>query len=120
MGSVLRGFAVDLLREKQEEPLVEREGESYDMGDVEERLMGASVFSFRDGIEEITRALEGALKAKQGVEMIAGTGVKSLRFDRASNAFEVRSFPLLLQPMSIIFNIRRSQQRQILHSLLHM
>lgn len=100
MGSVLRGFVVNQLRAKRKRKRNEKEGEEsaegcgggYDIGDVADRLKGASVFSFRDGIAEITKALEGWLNVREGVEMFPGIEAKSLKFDRASNTFDVRTF----------------------------
>ncbi|KAF8512526.1 hypothetical protein BU17DRAFT_54043 [Hysterangium stoloniferum] len=72
-GSVVRGFYKGRGRERQTEG-----PEAYDMGEVEARMHGVSVFSFRGGLQTITDALEENLKNSGNVEVITGSDVRNI------------------------------------------
>lgn len=73
MGSMVRGMLVPN-KKKAEEP--------YELGKIEEMMRGVSVYSFRDGMETLTRALEAALRAAPNVEILPGTHISSLALSR--------------------------------------
>ena len=82
-GSVIRGF----LARKQSSP--KPNSESFEVGDVPNRLADASVFSFRDGMSSLPKALEVDLRSRQNVALMTGARIQNIR--KASDDFEVRS-----------------------------
>jgi oxygen-dependent protoporphyrinogen oxidase len=85
-GSVVRGFGNKLLGRGRKEG--KRGG--YNFGEVVERLEGAAVFSFTNGIETITRTLEHSLRLQSGLQLRLGAGVTAVSYNRRKEAFEVR------------------------------
>jgi hypothetical protein len=61
----------------------------HELGPIKERMQGASVFSFQDGLEEITQALLVHLDHRPNVELFTGTRLQSLDIDPASGDFKV-------------------------------
>lgn len=80
MGSLVRGMLIPS-KKKAEEP--------YELGKIEEMMRGVSVYSFRDGMETLTRALETTLRATPNIEILQGTHVSSLALSR-NHDVEVR------------------------------
>lgn len=64
----------------------------HELGSVKERMQGVSVFSFQDGLEEITQALLVHLEHRPNVELFTGTRLESLDIDPDSGDFKVRIY----------------------------
>ncbi|KZO95463.1 Protoporphyrinogen oxidase [Calocera viscosa TUFC12733] len=84
-GSVLLG-----LRAAGREPAEDVSG--YDVGDVGEAVEGVSVFSFREGVEAIPRAMEGYLEKQGNVRILKRAAVLSVYADEGD--FKVPSIEL--------------------------
>lgn len=91
-GSVLYG----LLRQPRHSPSME--GVPYELGNVEESMQGASVFTFRDGIGTITSALVKYLRARPNVRLQGGVSITGIRIQPRNKQFEV-SKPSMLACM---------------------
>ncbi|KAH9941888.1 Protoporphyrinogen oxidase [Epithele typhae] len=63
--------------------------DSYEIGGVEEMMKGVSVYSFKNGIELLTTAMEAWLRARENVELVVGEDVSALRRDDQGRQFEV-------------------------------
>lgn len=72
-GSIVRGF---LLPGKKAKTNVE---ENYDLGNTLNMMRGVSVYSFKDGMETLTKAMEDALLASKNVEILSNTSVSGLK-----------------------------------------
>jgi protoporphyrinogen/coproporphyrinogen III oxidase len=62
----------------------------YELGGVEEKLKGVSVFSFKDGIAMLPRAMEDWFKRRQNVRIRTAVGAHSLDLNPFTKSFEVR------------------------------
>jgi oxygen-dependent protoporphyrinogen oxidase len=81
-GSVVRGMlrpSAATLSEKRD----------YDLGGIPRLLKGASVYSFRDGMQTLTDALEHYLSKQANVRIHCNTGVTLLQLKK-DRSFEVR------------------------------
>ncbi|TFK27551.1 protoporphyrinogen oxidase [Coprinopsis marcescibilis] len=72
-GGLVRGMLV---------PSRKQDPGSYDVGDMPNRLEGAAVFSFRDGMQTLTDSLEEDLKRNSNVEIIYNSPASSLEHGR--------------------------------------
>jgi oxygen-dependent protoporphyrinogen oxidase len=81
MGSLVRGMLFTSKKKAEE---------SYELGKVEEMMQGVSVYSFRDGMETLTRALETTLRAAPNVHILPGTQISSLALSK-NHGIEARS-----------------------------
>lgn len=54
---------------------------SYDLGNVLSAVENVSVYSFRDGMTTLTKALERALRKRDNVEIVSGDAVASISTD---------------------------------------
>jgi oxygen-dependent protoporphyrinogen oxidase len=88
MGSVVMGYLRDAFTGLGKES---ETGERYELGTLEGQMRGVSVFSFRRGIGEISKALEEWLSRRQSVQMRTSTEARSVRFDSHSKTFQVRT-----------------------------
>ncbi|KAH6912736.1 protoporphyrinogen oxidase [Coprinopsis sp. MPI-PUGE-AT-0042] len=61
-GSLVRGLLI---------PANKQETGSYDLGDIPELMKDASVYSFRDGMQTLTNALEGNLSRLPNVQLVS-------------------------------------------------
>jgi oxygen-dependent protoporphyrinogen oxidase len=85
-GSVVRG----MLRGMFDPPTATTsQAGKYELGAVKEALRDASVFSFRNGLEEITNALLARLKQQTNVRILTRTGVQSVTYDKLLHEFAV-------------------------------
>ncbi|KAI0073769.1 Protoporphyrinogen oxidase [Panus rudis PR-1116 ss-1] len=57
----------------------------YELGDIEERMRNTSVYSFTDGLETLTRAMENHLTKMDNVTIVKGEGVTGVCKDKAGN-----------------------------------
>lgn len=64
------------------------------MGGVDKIMKGASVFTFRDGMETIVRAVDKALHANPNIAVLKNTGVESIAKDSSNGEFIVSLFVL--------------------------
>lgn len=83
-GSIVRGF---FNRNGKDDT-----NHDYVLGDVQTRMDGIAVYSFRDGIRTITDALVRELKRNPKVQLQSGVGVTSLNLNPLRNTFEVYVF----------------------------
>ncbi|EIW78446.1 FAD/NAD(P)-binding domain-containing protein [Coniophora puteana RWD-64-598 SS2] len=70
-GSLVRGMFIPASKAE--------EGEVYELGDVQEMMKGASVFTFREGIGALVSALTKDLKTAPQVEIHTGVQVSGIR-----------------------------------------
>ncbi|CCM00243.1 uncharacterized protein FIBRA_02272 [Fibroporia radiculosa] len=82
-GSVVRGAIRGAFAHKAEN------NNKYDTGNVESMMKSMSVFSFRDGIQTLTNALEGALKGRDNVEIVLDDEAGQLLKGSLGGGFEV-------------------------------
>ncbi|TFK38188.1 hypothetical protein BDQ12DRAFT_124232 [Crucibulum laeve] len=74
-GSLIRGLIVpQRINAKQRTA----DNGNYDLGNTLEMMQDASVYSFRDGMETLTCAMENYLKAQSNVHILPGTGISRL------------------------------------------
>ncbi|KAI0716989.1 hypothetical protein C8Q76DRAFT_726194 [Earliella scabrosa] len=89
-GSVVRGAVRDMLsaarRKKQDVAEMGRKGE-YELGEVVQLMKGVSVYSFRDGMQTLTDAMESRLRENDNVDIVKGDGAAALR--RTGTGFEL-------------------------------
>jgi oxygen-dependent protoporphyrinogen oxidase len=88
MGSVVMGYLRDAFIGTGKES---ETGEGHELGTVEGQMQGVSVFSFRRGIEEISKALKEWLSRRQSVQIRTSTEARSIRFDSHSKTFQVHT-----------------------------
>lgn len=79
-GSLVRGLLV---------PGREKVEEKYDLGRTLEMMDGISVYSFRDGMETLTKALEEHLRSAANVSILADTSISGIKM-LENQLFEVR------------------------------
>lgn len=84
-GSVVRGMVFGSRAKTGEKG----GGDAYDVGDVSSMMEGASVYSFRDGIETLPRAMRKWLDAAPNVHLRMGTDVKALRMSSDEDGAQV-------------------------------
>ena len=71
-GSIVRGMMMSPA--KPTVTLVD----NYELGDVQELMKGVSVYSFRDGMSTLTKAIETALERNENVEIIKSDGAAAV------------------------------------------
>lgn len=86
-GSVARGVILNSLRPRRAVPL--ESAAHLESGDVPALMKGVSVFSFRDGMEVLPRALADALAVNPNVHLLPDAEVKDLAFDPRLRTFDV-------------------------------
>lgn len=91
-GSVVRGMVGQTVFGGRKPP----KAHTYELGEVEERLRGVSIFSFRDGVGMIVDRLEQWLRARRGVRICVETSVSSLGYNPELDKFNVRGFRFFL------------------------
>ena len=69
-GSVIRGFLASLFRGEKSEP--------YELGCMQDSMHDVAVFSFKDGMETLTSALENHLRNLRNVTILKGTEVQKV------------------------------------------
>ncbi|KAF8633159.1 hypothetical protein AX17_004660 [Amanita inopinata Kibby_2008] len=124
-GSVLMGFLKKMRRRERGK---DRE-EQYETGGLLERMKDVSVYSFRDGMETLPRALEKHLSQRDNVKIVKGVGVAGIRAEQGDDKFEVtldKSIPPLTAthivcalPPPILHNILNSSSTSPLHEPQH-
>jgi protoporphyrinogen/coproporphyrinogen III oxidase len=92
-GGVIRGILRGL-------PNTVAEGERYEIGGLLDRIQGASVFSFKDGMESLPKRLLSKLKESPNVQVLLCAAVKSLQPEGSGIEVSVNS--------SIIFHTLKS------------
>ncbi|PFH48136.1 hypothetical protein AMATHDRAFT_49748 [Amanita thiersii Skay4041] len=86
-GSVLLGF---LRKSRRQAANSGSDGEGYKIGDVAEKMKNVSVFSFRDGMETLPKALEVYLEKQENVHIVRGRSVTGLSRKHGDEAFELK------------------------------
>ncbi|TRM61835.1 hypothetical protein BD626DRAFT_631469 [Schizophyllum amplum] len=81
-GSVTRGF----MRKRNEEDV---EQSHYISKPVQKAMEGASVFSFRDGMDTVARAVEGHLSKLKNVKILKNTDITSLGVSITDKSIEI-------------------------------
>lgn len=79
-GSVVRGAISEMLSgmtRRRTTKVNDTQGQ-YDLGDVQETMRGVSVFSFKDGMQTLTDAMENELRTKENVDIVTGDGAAAL------------------------------------------
>ena len=71
-GSLVRGLLVPGRAPKAE-------GEKYELGRTLEMMDGVSVYSFRDGMETLTKALEERLRSAANVRILVDTRISGIK-----------------------------------------
>ncbi|KAF9051632.1 hypothetical protein BJ165DRAFT_1365252 [Panaeolus papilionaceus] len=81
-GSVARGGVVLMLKEMMRAKLNSKtklkEEEDYDLGNVPELMRGVSVYSFKDGMQTLIKALQADLQKRPNVKIICNTDVRAI------------------------------------------
>jgi oxygen-dependent protoporphyrinogen oxidase len=72
-GSVVAGLLIPAKRKEKSD-----QDNTYDLGGTMELMRQVSVFSFKDGIQYLTKALESRLRATKNVEIIRNTNISNL------------------------------------------
>lgn len=85
-GSVTTGF----LRLSKASATTEIDNAPYQLGDIEERMRGVSVYSFSQGIGTLINALLRELRTHGNVRLLGGVSATGLRINRRTTQFEVR------------------------------
>ncbi|KAI0739226.1 Protoporphyrinogen oxidase [Daedaleopsis nitida] len=87
-GSVVRGVISDMFSapHKRKE-IATPKHVPYELGDVAQLMEGVSVYSFRDGMQTLTDAMESRLYEHSGVETMKGDGITMLK--KAECGFEL-------------------------------
>lgn len=83
-GSIVRGFLRPYLDSSQKN--------DYDIGGISQLLKGVSVYSFRDGMQALTSALEHYLSSQSNVSILRSTDAALLQL-KEDKSFEVSPFP---------------------------
>lgn len=73
-GNVVRGFLRKAMQKSGS-----GSQEMYELGDLAEKMKGFRVYSFKDGMETLTRALTNYLQSKPNVELVAGEELSALQ-----------------------------------------
>lgn len=89
LGSVVRGFLLPA-------PTKAAIKGDYDLGDIPEMMQDVSVYSFKDGMETITNALERYLSTQRNVIFLSNTSIDTVNV-KTDHSFEVRISTLLHQ-----------------------
>jgi oxygen-dependent protoporphyrinogen oxidase len=87
-GSLVTGF----LRPSRVSPTAEVGDPAYQLGDVEERMRGVSVYSFSQGIGVLVDALLRELRTRRNVRLLGGVSATGLRMNPRTAQFEVRVY----------------------------
>jgi len=85
-GSVPTGF----LRLPRVSATAEIDDIPYQLGDIEERMRGVSVYSFSQGIGTLVSALLRELRSRRNVHVLGGVSATALRMNKRTGQFEVR------------------------------
>lgn len=85
-GSVVRGLLFSSIKSD--------EGRAYELGDTLDMMRGVSVYSFRNGMDTLTRSLEQFIRSRPGVRVLSGTSATAIRKNQAGS-FEVNFSTLL-------------------------
>ena len=102
-GSVIRGFLLPSKRKPDQD--------TYDLGRTLELMHQVSVYSFKDGIQSLTNALETRLLATKNVDIIRDTAVSNLEM-LADGSLKV---VLFLQAHSVYDSNRIAHLRFLIH-----
>ncbi|KAI0754247.1 Protoporphyrinogen oxidase, partial [Daedaleopsis nitida] len=87
-GSVVRGVISDMLSAPHKRKAVATpKQDPYELGDVAQLMEGVSVYSFQDGMQMLTDAMESRLYEHSGVEIIRGDGITMVK--KAEYGFEL-------------------------------
>lgn len=95
-GSVVRGgiaSGIEYLfgyKEDSVEEKARKEGRPYDLGDVNALMQGVSVFSLKEGLQQLVKALEERLAGLKNVQIVKGSPVVEIQ---EGELFEVRTAP---------------------------
>jgi len=92
-GSLVLGFLVPGRKPKAEE-------EKYELGRTLEMMDGVSVYSFRDGMESLTKALEDHLRSVPNVNILVDTRISGIRM-LEDRFLEVRGFVFSLLNLTL-------------------
>ena len=84
-GSLVRGLLVPERKPKAAEE------EKYELGRTLEMMDGVSVYSFRDGMETLTKALEERLRSAANVRILVDTRISGIKM-LENQLLEVRKF----------------------------
>lgn len=87
-GSLVTGF----LRPSRVSATAEVDDPPYQLGDVEERMRGVSVYSFSQGIGVLVDALLRELRTRRNVRLLGGVSATGLRMNPRTAQFEVRVY----------------------------
>ncbi|KAH9478720.1 Protoporphyrinogen oxidase [Psilocybe cubensis] len=115
-GSIVRGF----LTPKKKKDLAEEE--TYDLGDVPEIMRGISVYSFRDGMETLTKAMERNLETTPNVGITKNAHVSSLKLleDQEVEVAHSQGTPLIAShvvsalPLQVLYNLIHDRNNTLL------
>lgn len=81
-GSVARGGVVlmlkEMMRAKLNSKTKPKAEEDYDLGNVPELMRGVSVYSFKDGMQTLIKALQADLQKRPNVKVICNTDVRAI------------------------------------------
>ena len=89
-GSVVRGFLLPAKRNSDQD--------TYDLGGTSELMHQVSVYSFKDGMQSLTSALEAHILATKNVDIIRNTTVSNLEMltDGSLKVASIHRFALLI------------------------
>ncbi|KDQ58487.1 hypothetical protein JAAARDRAFT_193052 [Jaapia argillacea MUCL 33604] len=89
--------------------------ERYELGSIEEKMKGVSVYSFRDGMETLVQALVRDLEGMKNVRLVKDVEVTSVRPIEEDKSFEITTCS---QPMHRTTHIFSTLPLSTLHHLL--
>lgn len=88
----------------------------HDIGDVSELMKDASVYSFKNGLQTLTDALESHLATRENVEILRDTAISSVEVD--DSRIQVRPFVFCAGLLPLVLNANFSdfltQQRDFI------
>ncbi|KAJ7650088.1 hypothetical protein FB45DRAFT_886881 [Roridomyces roridus] len=88
-GRILWGLLTRSKKDKEEERLRDEEdSKRYELGDVTKLMDGTAVYSFRDGMSTLPKALARAIDKNPKIRVLSDTKITSLRLDE-EQAFEI-------------------------------
>ncbi|KAG6831299.1 hypothetical protein H0H92_011506 [Tricholoma furcatifolium] len=117
-GRVVLGILKEMLSLGRKSRAQQSEGDAaYELGDVEQLMRGAAVYSFRGGLQTLTDAMVKALASKPNVNVCLGEGVNKIEMcNDETSSLTVHTSTHTLQPTHIVSCLPLSLLNTILPS----
>ncbi|KAG6861544.1 hypothetical protein C0995_015278 [Termitomyces sp. Mi166 len=102
-GRVVPGILKHILAGKKSR---HAEGQTYDLGDVEQLMSGVSVYSFRGGLQTLTDTLAKALATTSNVELRFGEGAEKIEmYEDEDSSLAIHTAAQTLRPTHIVSSL---------------